>query len=191
MKTETMQRSISPREFHRRCVQGLPSEIIDVRTAPEFAGEHVAGARSSPLHELDAERFLQHRANSEAPLYIICQSGTRATKAMEKFRHAGFENCVLIQGGMDAWAADDLPVQRGETRVLPLQRQVHLIVGISGIAGALLALTVSEWFALIPLVTGCGLTINGLTGWCGLGLILARMPWNQSIPCRAEACCTK
>jgi len=186
MNTEARQHSISPREFHHRCCEGLPADVIDVRTAPEFAAAHIAGARPLPLHELDAASFIRQRPGSEV-LYVMCQSGMRAAKAIEKFRCNGFENCVLIEGGMDAWTAAGLPVQSGRTRVPPLQQQVHLVIGISGLIGALLALTVSKWFALIPLVTACGLTINGFTGWCGLGLLLAKAPWNRSSACSAKS----
>ena len=70
-------------------------------------------------------------------------------------------------------------------------RQVQIAVGILSTAGAALALGVNVWFAIIPLVTGCGLLFAGLTGTCGLALLLARMPWNRqgdrSSNCSCEA----
>jgi hypothetical protein len=53
-----------------------------------------------------------------------------------------------------------------------------------------LALLVNPRFALIPLIIGCGLLFAGLTGFCGLAVLLAKMPWNKSSAGNlAAACC--
>ena len=84
-----------------------------------------------------------------------------------------------MEGGTQAWIDAGLPVNRGESGVLPLMRQVQITVGFISAAGAVLALTVNPRFAVIPLVAGCGLLFAGLTGFCGLALLLAKMPWNK------------
>ena len=76
---------------------------------------------------------------------------------------------------------DGLPVERGESKVLPLMRQVQIVVGFLSATGAALALGVNVRFAIIPLLTGCGLLFAGLTGTCGMALLLAKMPWNRSV----------
>jgi len=35
------------------------------------------------------------------------------------------------------------------------------------------------WLALSGFV-GCGLVFAGVTGFCGMGVILSRMPWNRT-----------
>ncbi|MGO9609537.1 MAG: rhodanese-like domain-containing protein, partial [Verrucomicrobiia bacterium] len=77
--------SITPRELHRRMTEGLPTELIDVRTPAEYAAIHVSGARLVPLDKLDAAAFLKNRGSCDATLYVMCQSGIRAAKAIEKF----------------------------------------------------------------------------------------------------------
>ncbi|MGO9243493.1 MAG: rhodanese-like domain-containing protein [Verrucomicrobiia bacterium] len=181
--------SITPRELHRRMTEGLPTELIDVRTPAEYAAIHVSGARLVPLDKLDAAAFLKNRGSCDAPLYVMCQSGIRAAKAIEKFRQAGFEGCVVVEGGIEAWVHAGLPVERGESKVLPLMRQVQIIVGFLSAAGAALALTMNVRFAIIPLVTGCGLLFAGLTGTCGLALLLAKMPWNRQVDCSSGCGC--
>jgi len=42
-------------------------------------------------------------------------------------------------------------------------------------------MTVNPLFALIPAFTGLGLTLAGATGWCGLALLLGKMPWNRVV----------
>jgi rhodanese-related sulfurtransferase len=177
MKFET---SISPRELHRLLTEGRPTELLDVRTPGEFAAGHVPGARLVPLSELDAHAFPGQFSESGKPIYVLCHSGTRARNAIEKLGRAGIHNCVLVEGGTQAWIDAGLPVDRSESRALPLMRQVQIAVGLLSGTGAALALAVDKWFALIPLMMGSGLLLAGLTGFCGLALLLAKMPWNKS-----------
>jgi len=97
--------------------------------------------------------------------------------------------CVLVEGGTQAWLDAGLPVNRGESRVLPLMRQVQIVIGIISATGAALALAVNPWFAILPLITGGGLLFAGVTGYCGLALVLAKMPWNKSVSCNSTSCC--
>jgi hypothetical protein len=94
-----------------------------------------------------------------------------------------------VEGGTQAWIDAGLPVDRRESRVLPLMRQVQIVVGSLSAVGAALALTVNPRFALIPLVTGCGLLFAGLTGLCGMALLLAKMPWNKTSSVKSASCC--
>lgn len=172
--------SIHPAELHRLRSGGAACELLDVRTPPEHAAAHVPGVSLVPLDDLDPAAYLARRSDPSAPLYVFCQAGGRARKAIEKFRAAGCDRCVLVEGGTQAWIDAGLPVERGTSRVLPLMRQVQLTIGVVSGVGALLALTVDPRFAILPLFTGCGLILAGSTGWCGLALLLARMPWNRA-----------
>lgn len=191
MKTSQTKSSISPRELHQAIAAGHLAELLDVRTPPEFAAVHVAGAKLVPLDELDCAAFLEQRAAGDQPLYVLCQSGGRARRAIEKFQRAGFGDCILVEGGTQAWMDAGLPVNRGESKVLPLMQQVQIVVGSLSATGAVLALTTNPLFALIPLLMGSGLLFAGLTGFCGLALLLAKMPWNKSTGCVSTSCCTK
>ena len=186
MQTET---SISPRELQRRLAAGQPAQLLDVRTPGEYDAAHVPAAKLIPLDELDAAVFCRERGDDWTPLYVLCQSGGRAKKAIAKLECAGVHGCVLVEGGTQAWMDAGLPVNLGEGRVLPLMRQVQVVVGFSAAVGAALALTVNPLFALIPLVLGCGLLFAGLTGYCGLAVVLAKMPWNKTSSCKSASCC--
>ena len=187
MTTTQSKTTITPTELHQLRTAGQPAELLDVRTPGEFAEAHVSGAKLIPLDDLDAVAFLRQRGESDQPLYVLCQSGGRARKAIEKFQRAGFSSCVLVEGGTAAWIAAGLPVERGDGSGLPLMRQVQIIVGAITAAGAVLALTVNPRFVIIPLVMGCGLMFAGVSGFCGLALLLAKMPWNRSQSC--GSCC--
>lgn len=154
--------------------------MLDVRTPGEFADGHVAGAHNIPLDELGPDAVRRLPGAADGALYLLCQFGGRATRAMQRLQEAGVPGCVLVEGGMQAWVDAGFPVERGSSRVIPLIRQVQLIIGVVSGTGALLAMTVSPWFAVLPLLTAIGLTIAGVTGTCGLALVLAKMPWNRS-----------
>jgi len=175
---EIKSKTISPAALSAIVRTGDMHELLDVRTSPEYASAHVPGAKLIPLNELKVDSLLaKHRPG--APIYVLCQAGARASKAIEQFERAGCEDCVLVEGGTQAWIDAGLPVHRGASRVLPLMRQVQIVVGSLAAIGAILALVVNSRFAILPLFLGCGLLFAGITGWCGMALLLARMPWNR------------
>ena len=179
--------SISPAELAAILGTGDTHELLDVRTTPEYASAHVPGAILIPLHELKVEAYLsQHKPGT--PIYVLCQAGARASKAIEQFERAGSKDCVLVEGGTQAWIDAGLPVHHGARSVLPLMRQVQIVAGTVSAAGAILALAVNHWFAVLPLFIGCGFIFAGVTGTCGLALMLARMPWNRGQATSCQCC---
>jgi rhodanese-related sulfurtransferase len=189
-KTMQTQNSITPQELQRLISSGTACRLIDVRTPPEFKAAHVPGAFLTPLDDLDPEAFAREWAKNSIPLYVLCQSGGRAKHAIEKLQRAGVHGCVLVQGGTDSWIQAGLPVNRGESGVIPLMRQVQITIGFLSALGALLALTVDIRFAFLPLITGCGLLFAGITGFCGLAILMAKLPWNKSGQCSNSPCCS-
>jgi hypothetical protein len=47
------------------------------------------------------------------------------------------------------------------------------------LASALLSL-LNPYFLAITIFMGAGLIFSGISGFCGLAMLLARAPWNQS-----------
>ena len=182
--------SVTAQELRRRMAAGQAACLLDVRTPGEYAAAHVPGTKLIPLDELDAAAFCRERNGDCSPVYVLCQSGGRARRAIEKLERAGVHGCVLVEGGTQAWIDAGLPVNRGQSRVLPPMRQVQITVGFLSAVGGLLALTVNKLFAIIPLIVGSGLLFAGLTGFCGLALLLAKMPWNKTSNCNSISCCT-
>ena len=182
-------RHVSPREAEER--QRQAALFLDVRSPAEFEEAHIDGAVLRPLHGLDPAEAAKLAAGKGACV-VVCQSGGRARQAAAKLTGSNVAGLCVLDGGMQAWMDAGLPVIRGERKVLPLMRQVQITVGLISATGAALALAVHPAFAIIPLVTGCGLLFAGLTGFCGMALLLARMPWNQaSGKCcgSADSCC--
>ena len=72
-----------------------------------------------------------------------------------------------------------MPVTRGTTKVISLERQVRIAAGSFVLTGVLLAIFVHPYFIAIPAFVGTGLIFAGITDWCGMGLLLAKLPWNS------------
>ena len=93
-------------------------------------------------------------------------------------------NVVNVEGGTQAWVQAALPVVRGE-KVISLERQVRIAAGLLVLIGAILSYFAHPYWLALPAIVGAGLTIAGITDSCGMGMLLAKMPWNQV--CEADA----
>jgi rhodanese-related sulfurtransferase len=171
--------TIKPQEFASLCKDGKKIELIDVRTPVEYREVHLDVARNVPLDQLDVNSLMQARnGSSHDPLYVICKSGGRGQQACEKFVKAGFTNVVNVEGGTTACVEAGLPVVR-DKKAMSLERQVRITAGSLVLLGAILAWFVHPGFVGLSAFIGAGLVFAGITDTCGMGMMLARMPWNQ------------
>jgi len=171
--------SISPKELHQKQLAGESIELIDVRTPIEFRAVHATDARNIPLDQLSPSAIERGENGAlRKPLYVICKSGSRGSKAAKMFVDAGLEDVLNVEGGTDAWAAAGLPVERGE-QAMSLERQVRIAAGTLVLIGALLGLFVHPYFTGISAFVGAGLIFAGVTDTCAMGMMIARMPWNK------------
>ncbi|MDB6080270.1 MAG: ygaP 2 [Akkermansiaceae bacterium] len=154
--------------------------VIDVRTPLEFDETHLARSRNLPLDRLSPRDLLEQQALPvDAPIYLLCRSGQRATKAAERLEAAGFQHATVVTGGILAWEQAGLPVTRGESKVISLERQVRIGAGSLVFIGVLLGWFVHPGFFGLSGFVGAGLVFAGISDWCGMGLLLAKAPWNQ------------
>ena len=184
--------SISIQSLQLLLANAAPVDLLDVRTPAEFESVHVPGARCIPLDTLDCKAALAQRVGAaNEPIYLLCHSGARATKAAQQFAIAGFANCVVVEGGTQAWAEAGLPVERGQRSVLPLDRQLQVTIGILVLTGVVLSKVVDPVWIWLSGFVGAGLVFAGITGVCALRMLLARMPWNQASGCGSTGCCSR
>jgi rhodanese-related sulfurtransferase len=182
--------TIQPLQLAELCKNGTRVDLLDVRTPVEFRELHAEPARNLPLDRLDPAAVMQARNGSGSePLYLICRSGSRGRQACEKFLAAGFPNVVNVEGGTLAWEASGLPVVRGK-KAISLERQVRIAAGLLVLLGVALGWLVHPVFLGLAAFVGAGLTFAGITDTCGMGMLLARMPWNQ-VSDAPGACCAR
>lgn len=187
-------KTISVQTLKTLLAKGNLIDLIDVRTPAEFASVHVPEATLSQLDGLDCGAILASRkAEAHEPIYILCHSGVRAGKAASKFASFGFRECVVVEGGTQAWVDAGFEVVRGERKVLPLDRQMQMTVGTMILSGVLLGRFVNPNWIWLSGFGGAGLIMAGTTGFCPLRNLIALMPWNQVKSCSKDSdkgsCC--
>jgi len=170
---------ISPREALQK-VKSEQAQLIDVRTPAEYRALHAVGAQNHELSQLNKEYITKNLLPglSGQPLLLLCKSGHRASMAAEIFQQANTQRVFVVEGGTDLWHEQGLPVEKGKS-VISLERQVRITAGTLVFLGTLLGVFVTPYFLLIPGFVGAGLVFAGVTDTCGMGLLLARMPWNR------------
>lgn len=176
--------TIAPRRLEELHTAGHPITLIDVRTPVEYREVHVPFARNVPLDRLDPQAVAGTTPSGE-PVYVICRSGGRGRQACEKLTAAGL-SVVNVEGGTLAWADAALPVVRGK-KAISLERQVRIAAGLLVLIGVVLGLLVHPALVGLSAFVGAGLMFAGVTDTCGMGMLLARMPWNRV---REPAACT-
>ena len=161
--------------------------MVDVGLHSEFSALHIPGAMHVPVDRWSSDEIRSHlRLPPETPLLVVCPSGVRARRAVGRFRDAGFARVDVLAGGTSAWLAAGLPVERGR-QAMSLERQVRIAAGSLVALGCALATWVHPGFIALSAAVGCGLVFAGVTDTCGLGMLLARLPWNRG-PASAGAC---
>jgi rhodanese-related sulfurtransferase len=151
--------------------------ILDVRTPGEYQSERIEGTANIPLSEID--RHLDNLRNYNH-IYVHCASGARSSQACEKLNTLGLDNIVNVEGGLSAWKNEGFPVYRSTNAPLPLNQQVQVAAGSLILTGVTLGAIVNPIFMGISAFVGAGLTYAGLSGNCGMAILLARMPWNRA-----------
>lgn len=88
--------------------------VVDVRNPDEFSSPlgHIENAINLPLPSLQA-RLHELNAYRKRTIVVVCLSDKRSTQAIQSLRDAGFEDLILLRGGMKEWAANHLPVTIG------------------------------------------------------------------------------
>ncbi len=157
-------------------LDGDDIKLVDVREHAEFAGGRVEGADIIPLGELEKRHGeLDH----SKPIYVMCRTGRRSGEAQRKLKALGFTNVINVAGGFEAWKKEDLPYLADENAPWSIERQVRFTAGLIVFVGVLLSLFVHPYFVVLPGFVGFGLAFTAVIDWCGMGLLLARMPWNR------------
>ena len=161
-----------------------PHCLIDVRSPGEFAALHAEGAQNLPLDAVDSDHVSKlAQARSAQTVYLLCQSGNRARMAAEKLSDLPDTlKVVVIEGGTNAWMDADLPIIQGKG-MISIERQVRIGAGSLVLLGVILGFQFDAGFLGISAFVGAGLIFAGITDWCGMGLLLAKMPWNTKAPC--------
>lgn len=151
--------------------------VIDVREPVEHRAEHIAGAKLMPLSTFGAAAVPKGDGKK---VVLHCRGGGRSGKAAGTLVSAGWSQAIHLQGGLEAWKAAGLPVEKDAAAPkLDLMRQTQIAIGSFVLVWVGLGAFVSPWFLGLAAFMGAGLVVAGMTGTCGMAMLIAKMPWNR------------
>lgn len=163
--------------------------LVDVREPAEYEAEHIPGAVLLPLGNVSIAALPQTAGKK---LVFQCKAGKRGGMACEKLLAENPDLEIYnLEGGISAWTQAGYPAKTSGKFFLPLDRQVQLTIGSGVVAGVILGYAVHPGFFLLSGFFGLGLINAGLTGWCGLAIVMAKCPWNQANGASKNCCMTK
>ncbi|MBB71210.1 MAG: hypothetical protein CMF50_02275 [Legionellales bacterium] len=103
-----------PRVSPQAAVQSMNHDnalVLDVRSKDEFVQGHIVNAKHIPHTEI-LSRINSLVKYKQTPIIVVCQMGPRAVQAAQELSKHGFEKLAILAGGMNAWRADSLPVEK-------------------------------------------------------------------------------
>jgi rhodanese-related sulfurtransferase len=185
MKTVELPPVIGATELQQAMTKDRRIRLLDVRMPGEFEGGHIAGSYNVPLSTLG-----EHAAELTSvgdPVVLVCRGGNRARQAEQVLRSSGMTRLHVLEGGVAAWQEQGYDLRRTGRERWALDRQVRLVAGLIVLTGVLLSVFVSPGFVWLAGFMGAGLTFSAVADWCGLALLLGRLPYNRGASCDVSA----
>jgi len=143
---------------------------VDVRERDEYRHERIAGVMNVPLSGMN--QFFD-KLPKDKEISVICKAGFRSPKAVQILKEAGYPHVCSVSGGLDAWKKKGWPIEKSGGPI-PLQAQLRAVAGSLVVLGFFIP--GGRWLSLF---VGVGLLISGITGFCPMATLLAKMPWNR------------
>ena len=120
--------------------------FIDVRESFEFASGHIEGSELVPLRSLTSKCG---EWDLKQPLTIVCRSGRRAEQARRQLTARGFQDVVVLDGGVEKWRSQGKSLISAPAAQSALSVQSKWVLSIVLVLISLaLAHFVSPWFLL-------------------------------------------
>ncbi|MCT7957139.1 rhodanese-like domain-containing protein [Laspinema palackyanum] len=150
--------------------------LIDVREPGEFAGEHIKGATLLPLSQFDPH---SPKLQGDNDIVLYCQSGNRSQQAAQKLLAVGVPEVMQLKGGINGWKQAGYSVEVNKNAPISIFRQVQIVAGTLVFTGTVLGYFVNPGFLFLSGFVGAGLVFAGISNTCAMGMLLAKLPYNQ------------
>lgn len=151
--------------------------IVDVREPGEYAAMHIPGAKLIPVGTINNDNLPEL---SNKKLIIHCQISRRGATACEKLLLGNPNlNVYNLEGGITAWEKAGFKVEKSGGTFLSIERQVQITIGSGVLIGLIFGYLIHPGFLFLSAFFGAGLLFAGISGSCGLLILMGKMPWNQ------------
>ena len=167
---------MTPEEF-RKIQKADAHCVVDVRNRDEFASGSEANV-CWPVSEINGESVAdfvkEQKLSPEKNVVLLCARGMRAQQAAEKLRPLIPNPIAVVEGGHAGLAAAS-----GQKQPMSIERQVRIAAGSLVLLGVIASVWINPAFIWLSGFVGGGLVFAGITDWCGMGLLMMKMPWNK------------
>ena len=96
--------TVTANQFAYELKQSTNPQLLDVRTAEEYNGQHIEGAQNLDWNAANFEAQVQ-KLDPTKPVFVYCLSGGRSKKAAGKLAELGFKKIIELNGGILKWNA--------------------------------------------------------------------------------------
>ena len=97
-------------------IKGEGVQLIDVRTAEEYAEGHLEGATNIDFKKDDFMKLALAKLDKDLPVAVYCRSGRRSASAAKQLTEAGFTVTNML-GGIIAWEKSKMPITTGTEEI--------------------------------------------------------------------------
>lgn len=94
-------------------VQSGEATLVDVRSEDAYAQAHLAGAMLVPLTQVAANADELAAQDRTIITYCSCPNEETSLAAADQLIAGGFDDVLVLRGGIRGWAADGLPMRSG------------------------------------------------------------------------------
>ena len=99
-----------PAKDFQTAIQKEAVQVLDVRTASEYAGGHIQNALQANWNDPKEFENRTQYLEKQKTVYVYCQAGGRSAAAQAYLIEKGY-NVINLEGGMSNWKMNNLPVQ--------------------------------------------------------------------------------
>lgn len=97
--------------FKERISGASEVQLLDVRTAEEFAEGHLESAINIDVHAMDFTQKVSEQLDKSQPIYLYCRSGKRSMMAAKALEKKGY-SIVNLKGGILGWLDAGYPISK-------------------------------------------------------------------------------
>lgn len=104
-------KAIKPAEL-TRLVNAGNAVVVDLSAPADFEKGHIAGSRNVQAKQFGPTHKLVANAKQQ-PVVLVDRTSLASASAAKVLKKAGFEQIYVLDGGLPAWSAADLPLVKG------------------------------------------------------------------------------
>lgn len=102
-------KNLSPQDF-KKAIDSGNYKLIDIRTEQEFNSGKIKGAENIDFYKTQEFSDYLDSLDKNGKYLIYCRSDNRSGQALDIMKAKGFEDVSDLQGGINAWIANRLPI---------------------------------------------------------------------------------